>query len=78
MTYQGYIVRDSAICGGVPVVRGTRVPVRTILSSLEAGDSFEVIMRDFPSVSNEALRAIVAYAAASAREDLPVLQTAAA
>jgi uncharacterized protein (DUF433 family) len=48
------------------------------LSSLEAGDSFEVIMRDFPSVSTEALRAIVAYAAASAREDLPVWQTAAA
>jgi uncharacterized protein (DUF433 family) len=78
MTYQGYIVRDPAICGGVPVIRGTRVPVRTILSSLEAGDSFEAILRDFPSVSNEALRAIVAYAAASAREDLPVLQTAAA
>jgi uncharacterized protein (DUF433 family) len=48
------------------------------LSSLEAGDSFEVIMRDFPSVSAEALRAIVAYAAASAREDLPVLQSAVA
>ena len=78
MTYHAYIVRDPAVCGGVPVVRGTRVPVRTILSSLEAGDSFEVIMRDFPSVSTEALRAIVAYAAASAREDLPVLQTAAA
>lgn len=78
MTYQGYIVRDPAICGGVPVIRGTRVPVRTILRSLEAGDSFEAILRDFPSVSNEALRAIVAYAAASAREDLPVLQTAAA
>jgi uncharacterized protein (DUF433 family) len=40
---------------------------------LEAGDSFEAIMRDFPSVSEEALRGIVAYAAASAREDLPVL-----
>ena len=78
MTYQAYIVRDPTVCGGVPIVRGTRVPVRTSLSSLEAGDSFEVIMRDFPSVSTEALRAIVAYAAASAREDLPVWQTAAA
>jgi uncharacterized protein (DUF433 family) len=78
MTYQAYIVRDPTVCGGMPIVRGTRVPVRTILSSLEAGDSFEVIMRDFPSVSAEALRAIVAYAAASAREDLPVLQSAVA
>lgn len=78
MNYHAYIVRDPAICGGVPVVRGTRIPVRTILSSLEAGDTFEAITRDFPSVSPEALRAIVAYAAASAREDLPVLPAAAA
>jgi uncharacterized protein (DUF433 family) len=76
MTFQAFIVRDPAICGGVPVVRGTRVPVRTLLTSLEAGDSFEAILRDFPSVSAEALRAIVAYAAASAREDLPVVPTA--
>jgi uncharacterized protein (DUF433 family) len=78
MTFQAHIVRDPAICGGVPVVRGTRVPVRTILSSLEAGDSFEAIMRDYPSVSEAALRGIVAYAAASAREDLPVLHAAGA
>ena len=29
MNYQLYIIRDPAICGGEPVVKGTRVTVRT-------------------------------------------------
>jgi uncharacterized protein (DUF433 family) len=77
MPYRDYMVTDPAICGGTPVIKGTRVPVRTILASLEAGDSFEAILQDFPGVSMEALRAIIAFAAASAREDLPSPQLAA-
>ena len=30
MTYQNHIVRDPAICGGQPVIRNTRVLVRTM------------------------------------------------
>jgi len=71
MSFRDYIVTDPAICGGTPVIKGTRVPLRTILASLEAGDSFEEILKDFPSVSMEALRAVIAFAAASTREDLP-------
>ena len=35
--YHPYIVRDPAICGGVPVVKGTRITVRTVLASLAEG-----------------------------------------
>jgi uncharacterized protein (DUF433 family) len=77
MPYNDYIVSDPSICGGTPVIKGTRVPVRTLLASLESGDSFEAIMNDFPGVSMEALRAVIAFAAASAREDLPVPRMAA-
>jgi uncharacterized protein (DUF433 family) len=77
MPFRDYIVSDSAICGGIPVIKGTRVPVRTILASLESGDSFESILKDFPGVSMEALRAVIAFAAASAREDLIAPQLAA-
>lgn len=31
MNYQVFIVRDPAICGGEPVIRGTRVTVRTVI-----------------------------------------------
>lgn len=37
MNYEDYIVRDKAICGGEPVVKGIRVTVRTVLASLAEG-----------------------------------------
>jgi uncharacterized protein (DUF433 family) len=67
------IVRDKEICGGEPVFRGTRVTLRTVLSSLAGGDSAQDILADFPSLKAEDIQAAIAFAAASAEEDLPVL-----
>jgi uncharacterized protein (DUF433 family) len=44
---------DPEILGGTPVFVGTRVPMRTLLDYLEAGDSLEVFLDHFPSVSQE-------------------------
>lgn len=65
-------VRDPAICGGEPVIKGTRVTLRTVLASLAEGASVEEILADFPSLTFEDVRAVIAFAAASAGEDLPV------
>jgi uncharacterized protein (DUF433 family) len=70
--YEERIVRDRGICGGEPVFRGTRVTLRTVLASLATGDSAEEILADFPSLKLEDVRAAIAFAAASAEEDLPV------
>jgi uncharacterized protein (DUF433 family) len=59
------------VCGGEPVIRGTRVTLRTLLASLAEGDSVESILADFPTLAIEDVRAVVAFAAASAEEDLP-------
>jgi len=72
MDYQQYLVRDSQICGGELIVKGTRVTVRTILASLAEGATIDEIEKDFPTVSEQAVRAIIAFAAASAEEDLPL------
>lgn len=45
--------RDPDILGGTPVFVGTRVPVRTLLDYLEAGDSLHEFLEDFPSVTRE-------------------------
>jgi uncharacterized protein (DUF433 family) len=45
--------RDPAIQGGVPVFRGTRVPLRNLIEYLEAGDDLDAFLNDFPSVSRE-------------------------
>lgn len=67
--------RNPGICAGQTVVRGTRVLLRTILASLAEGDSFTQILKDFPSLTEEDLRAVVAFAAASAEDDMPYLST---
>jgi uncharacterized protein (DUF433 family) len=66
------ITRDPQICGGEPVFKGTRVTLRTVLASLAAGDSEAEILADFPTLKAEDVRAAIAFAAASAEEDLPV------
>lgn len=71
MDYQDRIVRDAQICGGEPVIKGTRVTLRTILASLAEGDSVADILRDFPTLTEQDVRAAIAFAAASAEEDLP-------
>ncbi|PYU69689.1 MAG: hypothetical protein DMG52_28280 [Acidobacteria bacterium] len=72
--YEERIVRDKRICGGEPVFKGTRVTLRTVLASLADGDSAEEILRDFPSLRPEDVQAAIAFAAASAEEDLPVTE----
>jgi uncharacterized protein (DUF433 family) len=44
---------DPDILRGTPVFVGTRVPIRTLLDYLEAGDSLEIFLDHFPSVSRE-------------------------
>jgi uncharacterized protein (DUF433 family) len=45
--------RDPEILGGTPVFAGTRVPVKTLFDYLGAGDSLEVFLDAFPSVSRK-------------------------
>lgn len=72
MNYHDFITRDPKICGGEAIVKGTRVTVRTVLASLAEGGTIAEIMRDFPSLEEKQIRAIIAFAAASAEEDLPL------
>jgi uncharacterized protein (DUF433 family) len=70
--YSGFFERRADVCGGEPVVKGTRVTVRTVLASLAEGATVEQIVADFPTLTAVAVRAVIAFAAASAQEDLPV------
>jgi uncharacterized protein (DUF433 family) len=45
------IVSNPDILGGIPVFAGTRVPVKNLTDYLEAGDSINAVLDDFPSVS---------------------------
>jgi uncharacterized protein (DUF433 family) len=71
VTYYERIVRDPAVCAGQPVIRGTRVLVRVVLGYLAHGETAERILADFPSLTGDDVRAVIAFAAAAAAEDLP-------
>jgi uncharacterized protein (DUF433 family) len=71
MNYEAYFARDPRVCGGQAVFKGTRVTLRTVLASLADGDSVEAILSGYPSLTPDHVRAAIAYAAASAAEDLP-------
>jgi uncharacterized protein (DUF433 family) len=75
MNYHERIVRDPQIVGGEPVLKGTRVTLRTVLASLAEGATTAEILADFPTLSEEDIRAAIAFAAASAQEDLPLVET---
>jgi uncharacterized protein (DUF433 family) len=53
------VVRDPEIMGGAAVFAGTRVPVRILFEHLEAGDSLDVFLADFPTVSRELAIAVL-------------------
>ena len=65
MNYQDRIIRDPRVCGGEPVIKETRVTLRTVLSSLAEGATIAEILADFPSLTEEDLRAAIAFAAYS-------------
>lgn len=69
------IVQDPVIVGGEAVIRGTRVTVRTVLASLAEGAPVEEILRDFPTLTADDVRAAIAFGTASAQEEPPPAAT---
>ena len=53
------------ICHGKPVIRGLRYPVESVLEYLAAGDSFEVVLAEFPDLERADLLACLEFAACS-------------
>ena len=60
---------DPEIHSGTPVFAGTRVPIKTLFDHLEAGDSLEVFLDDFPSVSRDVAVAVIEEAHAALLPD---------
>ncbi len=50
---QSVIIQDPEILSGEPVFRGTRVPFQTLVDYLEAGDTLDEFLEQYPGVSRE-------------------------
>ena len=62
------------ICGGKPCVKGTRIPVYMVLELIEAGISFDQIIRNYyPSLTQVDIKACVRYAKFLVQEEEIIL-----
>jgi uncharacterized protein (DUF433 family) len=63
MSYQDVITIDPGKRGGRPTVRGMRIAVADVLGWLAAGMTHEQIFADYPELTEDDIRACLAYAA---------------
>lgn len=70
MTLIDGISADPAICHGRAVLAGTRIPVSVVLDSLAEGLTHEQLLREYPTLTPEGIRAALAYGAWVARDEI--------
>ena len=63
------ITVDPQIMFGKPVIKGTRIPVYLILGLLVAGMSEKEILKEYPTLKREDIRACLSYASKIVREE---------
>ncbi|RHW25381.1 DUF433 domain-containing protein [Nocardioides immobilis] len=71
------VVADHRIMGGVPCIRGTRIPVATIVGLVAQGRSVDEIVADYSQLSAADVRAALEFAAAAVSERQVPLRTTA-
>ena len=79
VNWRDYIVCDPAVLGGKPILGGTRLAVEFVLEILAAGWNEAAIRENYPNLTDGRVRAVLAYAAETFREErfhlLPPAQT---
>jgi len=68
MNWRERIAVDPAVCHGKACIAGTRVLVSTILDSIADDCSEDEILRQYPTLKHDDIRATIAYGAELARE----------
>ena len=67
---KGLIESDPTIMMGKPVIKGTRITVELILEKLAAGETVQQILEAHPRLTEEAIRAALAFAAEALHADV--------
>jgi uncharacterized protein (DUF433 family) len=64
-----WIVVDPAVCGGKPIIRGTRIMVKNILGMIAGGYGVKDICEAYPELSVEMVQAALEYSASVIDEE---------
>ncbi len=65
MNYRDRVEINPLICSGKPVIKGTRILVSGLINQLAAGESIDDLKRGYPGLTDEDIRAALAYAAST-------------
>jgi uncharacterized protein (DUF433 family) len=68
---QEQIVSDPEIMGGAPTIRGTRITAHSVLGRIQAGDTVDSILEDYPYLDHETVEAASVYARANPQRGRP-------
>ncbi|MBM4139980.1 MAG: DUF433 domain-containing protein [Nitrospira sp.] len=60
-TEHPYIIKNPEVCGGSPIISGTRITVRLIAARVKSGDSAEDILRDYPYLTLAQIHDAISY-----------------
>ena len=63
MAEEERIVIDEKILGGKPIIKGTRIPVYLIVEMIASGLSVKDILKEYPELGEEDVKAALRYAA---------------
>jgi uncharacterized protein (DUF433 family) len=69
IAWQERIAVDPAVHHGEVCIKGTRIPVRILLGSLADGMTYDDIATEYPQLSKDDIRAVLAYAAEVLHEE---------
>jgi uncharacterized protein (DUF433 family) len=53
------------VCGGRPVIKGTRIPVEVLLGQLAEGESWDALLKGYPELTRSDIQAATRFAEAS-------------
>lgn len=65
---------DPSVCHGQACIKGTRIPVHQIVGMLANGDTFESLLKAYPTITREDIRACLEYAAFLAEEQITPIE----
>ncbi len=60
-----HIEFNPRVCGGRPVIKGTRIPVEVILGQLAEGESWDSLLKGYPELTRADIQAALHFAEAS-------------
>ena len=65
MTLMDHIELNPRVCNGMPVIKGTRIPISVIIEQIAEGESWDSILLGYPEIRKEDIQAALLYARAS-------------